>query len=249
MAKMSGATPSSAVRYAGRRTRELLSPLDWKFLLYASSALPFGRRDDPRLSELYRLKPYYKGTRLLAAFAVALVLLSLLLPFTVLYVGLDGFFKLLIAYIIFFVVASIAGTLLEVALDAIFAIQHEMKASLSEAVQAFMRFLNNNFGYMARYMLIKLSVDMFLVALVTVLFLPALLGTLAMLQSLIHALTSGAADPRGLMVTWIIAIAILLLAAVFATGLLSVPISAFYGYYTEDAVKAMRQLEDRHGGE
>jgi len=247
---MSDVSPSSAVRYAGRRTRELLfSPFDLKFFLYACTASPFGKKDDPRLLELKRLKPYYRGTRLLSAFAIALVLLSLLLPFSVIFVGMDGFFALLVAYIVLLVVVSIIGLFFEMILDAVFAISHDMNVPLPEAFRAFMRFTRANHGYAVRYMLIKLAADMFLVMLITTLFLPALLGAIAMLESLIRSVSAGATNVGALMTPWLIGITFLLLLAMFLSGLLSVPISAFYGYYTEDAARSMCRAETEHGGE
>jgi hypothetical protein len=241
MAKMSDISPSTAVRYAGKRIRELLfAPFDLKFILYVSSISPFGRKDDPRLLELKRLKPYYKGTRLLTALGVALVLLSLLLPFTVFFVGLSGFYVLLIAYIIMFIAVSVAGVFFEAVTDAVFAIEHETKATLPEAAREFFGHLKDDPGYVIRYMLIKLAADMFLMAVVMALYLPALLGAIVMLQSLTVAVTEGATNLGPMMTPWLFAIAFLLIMAVFLTGMLSVPISAFYGYYTEYAVKAMR---------
>lgn len=241
MAKMSDISPSTAVRYAGKRTRELLfEPFDLKFILYVSSISPFGRMDDPRLLELKRLKPYYKGTKLLTALAVVLVLLSLLLPFTVFFVGLSGFYVLLISYIIIIIVVSIAGVFFEAVMDAIFAIRHESKATLPEATRVFFRYLKDDPGYVIRYMLIKLAVDMFLMAAVMALYLPALLGAIVMLRSLTVALAEGTTNLGPMMTPWLIAIAFMLILAVFLTGMLSVPISSFYGYYTEYAVKAMR---------
>jgi hypothetical protein len=218
----------------------LFAPFDLKFILYVSSISPFGRKDDPRLLELKRLKTYYKGTRLLTALAVVLVLLSLLLPFTVLFVGLSGFYVLLISYFVLLIIVSIVGIFFEAAMDAIFAIKHEAKATLAEATRAFFTQLKEDPGYVIRYMLIKVAVDMFLMAVVMAIFLPALLGAIVMLRSLTVALTEGATNLGPMMTPWILAITAMLILAVFLTGMLSVPMSAFYGYYTEYAVKAMR---------
>ena len=239
---------SSAVRCAVKRTRELLfTPFDLRLLLYASSWLTASRGQGPKFQELRRLRPYYRGTRQLSNLAVLLVLLSLVLPFSVPFVGMDGFVELLILYIVLIIVVTIASILVESVVDAVFAIQFERKSSLKEATRIFIRYCRADSAFMIEYMIIKQVVDTVLMALVMALYLPAVLEGIAMLQSLVVSVSAGDRDVMGLAMPWLAAIAILLLLAILVTGLLSAPMAAFYGYYTEESVRAMGQLELKDG--
>lgn len=241
---------SSAVRRAVKRTHELLfTPFDLKFLIYASSWLTVSRGSGSRFQELRRLRPYYRGTRQLSILAVLLVLLSLVLPLSVPFVGIDGFAKLLILYVVLVIVVTIASILIESVMDAVFAFKHESGCSLAEAVRMFIRYYRADPAFMIEYMILKQVVDTVLMTLVMALYLPAMLVMIAMLQSLIVSVSAGERDVMGLALPWLAVIAILLLLAILVTGLLSAPMSAFYGYYTEESVRAMGQLEDQDGGE
>lgn len=238
---------SSAVRHAAQRTRELLfMPMDLKFLLYVSTWLTVSRGHGPKFDELRRLRPYYRGTRQLSNLAVLLVLLSLTLPFSVPFVGMRGFATLLLLYIVLIIVVTIASILVESVMDAVFAIEYESGCSLPEALRAFVRYYKVDSAFMIEYMVLKQVVDTVLMTLVMALYLPAALAMIAMLQSIVSAISSGETGIPGLMVPWLAAIAALLLLALLITALLSAPMSAFYGYYTEEAVRAMRQLEHGH---
>lgn len=240
---------SMAVRYAAKRTRELFTPLDIMFLIHSSSWLAARKARGPGFEELRRLRPYYRGTRQLSALAVFLVLLSLLLPMLVPIVGMDGFATLLILYVLLVVVVTIGSILIEGVTDAVFAIKFESQCSLREATRTFLGYFKVDASYMIEYMIIKQVVDTILMTLVMALYLPVALGVIAMLQSLIVAVSAGNRDVMGIAMPWLAVILAFLLLAVLATALLSAPMSAFYGYYTEVSVRAMRQLGDRHGGE
>jgi hypothetical protein len=233
---------SSAVRYAVKRTRALFTPLDAGFLIQSSSWLTARKTRGPGFDELRRLRPYYRGTRQLSAVAVFLVLLSLFLPMLVPLVGMDGFADALILYIILVLVVTIASILIESVTDAIFAIKFEAHCSLMEAIRTFIRYFRADASYMIEYMIIKQVVDTILMTLVMALYLPVALGTIGMLQSLIVSVSAGDRDVMGIAMPWLAAILVFLLLAILATALLSAPMSAFYGYYTEESVRAMRHL-------
>ncbi len=195
------------------------------------------------------MRPYYRGTRQLSNLAILLVLLSLVLPFSVPFVGMDGFVRLLILYLILIIVVTIASILIESVMDAVFAIQYERRCSLKEATGTFIQYCRTDTAFMIEYMIIKQVVDTVLMTLVMALYLPAMLVMIAMLQSLIVSITAGARDVMGLAMPWLAVIAILLLLAILVTGLLSAPMAAFYGYYSEESVRAMRHLELKDGRE
>lgn len=240
---------SSAVRYAVKRTRELFTPLDARFLIHSSSWMTARNAQGSRFDELRRLRPYYRGTRQLSAIAVFLVLLSLLLPLAVPFVGMDSFVNLLILYVLLILVVTIGSILIEGVTDAVFAIKFETRCSFVEATRTFFRYFKADTSYMIEYMIIKQVVDTILMTLVMALYLPVALGTILMLQSLIVAVSAGQRDVMNMAMPWIAAILVFLLLAVLATAILSAPMSAFYGYYTEESVRAMGHLEDQDGGE
>lgn len=238
---MSDSIASRAARYAVNRTKELLlEPVRLEFLAYASIISIFGNpHKNPRIGELRRLKPYYKGTRLLAFGGLLFVVLSFLLPFSVIYVGMDGFYKLLILYVILMIALSVAGILLEAVLDAIFAIGHENRVSFIKATGQFISYSVNRPAEAAKYMIVKVIVDMSAVTLIMVLFLPCLLGAVAVMSFTVNAVRSGNTDFRSIMLIGMGFVSLLAGLAIVATSMLSVPISAFYGYYTEGAVRDM----------
>jgi hypothetical protein len=240
---------STAVRYAVKRTRELFTPLDIRFLIHSSSWLAARKAQGPGFDELRRLRPYYRGTRQLSAIAVFLVLLSLLLPILVPFVGMDGFVTLLILYVLLIIAVTIASILIESVTDAVFAIKFESGCSLLEAIRTFLRYFRADASYMIEYMIIKQVVDTILMTLVMALYLPVALVAIAMLQSLIAAISAGQRDVMGVAMPWLVVILAFLVLAVLATALLSAPMSAFYGYYTEESVRAMGLLEGQTGGE
>ncbi len=218
--------------------------MDLKYLLFSSSWMTVRRSQDPRSHELRRLRPYYKGTRQLSGVAVFMVLLSLLLPLTVPFVRMEGFVNLLILYIILIIVVVIGSILIESVTDAIYAIQFERRCSLKEAIAAFIRYYKADTAYMIEYMIIKQVVDTVLMTLVMALYIPAALEAIVMMQSLIIAVTAGERDVAGLATPWLVAITISLILAMLVTSLLSAPMAAFYGYYTEESVRIMRHLDN-----
>jgi hypothetical protein len=240
---------STAVRYAVKQTRALFSPLDIIFLINSSAWLTARKAKGPGYDELRRLRPYYRGTRQLSAIAVFLVLLSLLLPLLVPFVGMDAFFTLLVLYVLLIIVVTIASILIESVTDAVYAIKFESRCTLRQAARTFLGYFKIDASYMIEYMIIKQVVDTVLMTLVMALYLPVALVAIAMLQSLIVAVSAGNRDVMGIAMPWLAVILAFLVLAMLVTALLSAPMSAFYGYYTEASVRAMRQLEGRDGGE
>lgn len=233
-------TAADSLRYAGQMTRQLLLPFSLKKWLGAYLGLSgFGRKSDPMVMELRRLRDYYRGTSLLARVALLAVVLGFFLPFTVVFVGMGGFYVFLIAYIVVLLLLSLAGIVLEVALDAIFALRHEGKSTFGKAAGDFVSQLGRRTGLVGGYMLIKLVIDMFLVTAVMAMFMPALIGAMAVMLYVINGVQAGL-DVRGDATYGLVIVLILALLGFLATVLITIFASAFYGYYTEHAVKLMR---------
>ena len=82
---------------------------------------------DPVIVEMRRIRPYYRGTRLLTTAGFPVIAAAFVLPLSVLFVEPETFTLILIVYAITFVTASIAGMIIQSAIDAVFALQHERK--------------------------------------------------------------------------------------------------------------------------
>ncbi|WP_424359270.1 hypothetical protein [Methanocella sp. MCL-LM] len=238
---MPESTAADSLRYAGKMTRQLLLPFSLKKWLGAYLGLSGlrGNKADPLTIELRRLQNYYRGTSLLAKAALLFVVLGFFLPFTVVFAGLEGFFVLLAAYIIAMLLLSLAGIVLEVALDPIFALRYEENVSFGNASGKFISLLQRRTGLVGGYMLIKLIVDMFLVTAVLAMFMPALISAMAIMLYVIDAVQAGI-DVRSTATWGLGAVLVLGLLGFIATILITVIASAFYGYYTEHAVRLMR---------
>ena len=233
-------TAADSLKYAGLKTRQLLLPFSLKKWLGSYLKLSgIGGKDDAVSAEMRRLRVYYRGTSLLAKAALLFVVLGFFLPFTVVFVGMEGFFVLLIAYIGLMVLLSVIGLVLEVALDAVFAMQHEGKTSFRQASRDLISFLMHRTGLVGGYMLIKLVIDMFLMTAVMAMFIPAMIGAMALMLYVIDAVQAGV-DVRSVATYGLIIVLVLGLLGFLATILISVVASAFYGYYTEHAVRLMR---------
>jgi hypothetical protein len=134
---------------------------------------------------------------------------------------------------------SVAGMFLEVSLDAIFALRHETGSTLSDAVRTFARFTANRPGEALRYMGAKLLVDTGAMTLAMLFYLPCMFALIWLLSSVVHALEAGVTvGPMAFV--GLALVAVLAIGAGIASMLMSVPLSAFYGYYTEEAVRRIR---------
>ncbi len=230
---------SAAIKYGSLRTRKLLfEPFDWKFFL--RSSLPIGSKD-PRSIELRRLMPYYKGTRALAMLAVLMFVPPFILPFTVTIIGFDGVLYLLFIYIILFFAVNVAGLFVEVSLDPILALKYEKKASFLNALRIFYRYSRKNPGEAVKFMGAKLIVDSLLMTAVMLFYMPALFALVWLLSSIVHALTAGDTNIAVLAGLGFLAVIVLTLAAVLASIFITVPASAFYGYYTEETIRHLSE--------
>ncbi len=233
-------TAADSLKYAGLKTRQLLLPFSLKKWLGSYLKLSgMGGKDDAVSAEMRRLRVYYRGTSLLAKAALLFVVLGFFLPFTVVFVGMEGFFVILIAYIGLMILVSLVGLVLEVALDAIFSLQHEGKSSFRKSSGDFITLLMHRTGLVGGYMLIKLVIDMFLMTAVMAMFIPALVGAMAVMLYVIDAVPAGV-DVRSVATYGLIFVLVLGLLGFLATIFISVFASAFYGYYTEHAVRLMR---------
>ncbi|HTY90456.1 MAG TPA: hypothetical protein VMC84_04700 [Methanocella sp.] len=230
---------SASVRYGSMRTRELLfRPVDLAFWIKSALHLSAG---DPRQAEIARLKPYYRGTRLLAAAALVLILPALIIPFMELFFGLSGAIIALVVYCILVLLLGFAGLFLEASLDAIFGIAHEAGYGFTRAAREFIGFVRGHPGEAVGYMGGKLLVDMGAMTAVSLFFLPALAAMILVLSSVLHTLEAGMAVTRMTALGGLGLVVLLSVAAVLATMLILVPLSAFYGYYTEEAVRRIRK--------
>jgi hypothetical protein len=89
-------------------------------------------------------------------------------------------------------------------------------------------------------MLIKLIIDMLLVTAVMAMFMPALMGAMAVMLYVINGVQAGL-DVRSDAMYGLLIVLVLALLGFLATLLITIVASAFYGYYTEHAVKQMRE--------
>lgn len=235
------ASASEAVRQAGIKTSALLFPFSIKrwLSIYLGQFTRAGR-NDPAVAELLRLSPYYHGTTLLSYSVIFLIVIGFTLPFSVIYVGLEGFLGLLIVYMLLLIVLSIAGIGLEVVLDAIFAIRHEEHLSFFSATRRFIALARKKTSLAIGYMAVKLIADMTLMTAVLVVFTPALLGAMAVMVYIIQAIRAGTDVQAGASIGLVIIGLLTMLG--FAGGILiTLTGTAFYGYYTETAVRMLRE--------
>lgn len=232
---------SASIKYGRDRTRELLfRPLDFKSWSRAILGLSSGRLQ----AEMARLRPYYRGTRLLATLGVLMALPAFLIPLTTPLIGSGGALVLVVLYLVLVLGLCFVSLFLEVCLDAVYAIGHERACGFSEALKAFVNFTREDPGNAAGYMGAKLLVDMGAMMIVSLFFLPALFALVLILSSVLHALQAGQAVSSSATYTGLALVMVLCVAAVIATGLISLPLSAFYGYYTEEAVRRMSLSRD-----
>jgi hypothetical protein len=229
---------SAAIKYGSRRTRELLfEPFDTGFMI--RSWLRMGT-NDPRTLELKRLRPYYRGTRALAWLGVLMFIPPFIIPFTMPFIGFSGIMYLLIAYIAVFIAVNVIGLFVEVGMDAILALEHERGTSFYDGTRTFLKFTMASPGQAIRYMGAKLIVDTLLLSFTMLLYMPAMFALIWVLSNLVHALTIHAPSAGIIAILGFLVVVVLALAAAFISMLISVPASAFYGYYTEEAVKRIR---------
>jgi hypothetical protein len=194
---------------------------------------------DPLIIELRRIRPYYRGTRLLTAAGFLLIATAFVLPFSVLLVDPGTFTLILMVYAVTFVTASIVGMVIQSGMDAVFAIQHERNLTFRQAVQAYRSLMRSRGDLTIGYMSIKLAVDFTLSTLALSFYLPALLVAMYLMIYVTNAIVShvemGSTPYVGLLV-----VALLALLGFVATLLLTLPATVFYGYYTEEAVRMMQ---------
>ncbi|MCD1296001.1 hypothetical protein CUJ83_13440 [Methanocella sp. CWC-04] len=241
---MSDSMASRAVKNTSKSIKELLfSPFDIIFLLraYFVTSLRL-KSDDGRILEMQRLKPFYRGTRLLTGMGLILIAAAFLLPFSVIFVGMDGFWKLLIAYMAVFFIFSIAGIVLEAALDAVFALMYVHKFSFTTAVSKFINYTRSNPGDSVKYMGVKLLLDISFMTVILGLFMPMMIEAIIVMLKITAEVQAGTADVGSIAFSGLAIVTILGALAFLSSMILSVPISAFYGYYTENAVKDMMPI-------
>jgi hypothetical protein len=226
---------------AWQRMRRLLFPFrPRRWLAVYITQIARSDSTDPLIVELRRLRPYYRGTRLLTATGVLLIVAAFILPFCVLLVEPGTFTLILIAYAITFVTASIVGMIIQSGLDAVFAIQHERKLTFRQALLAYRSMVRSRGDLTVGYMSIKLAVDFSLSTLALSFYLPALLVAMYLMiyvtNSILGYTEMGLTPYIGL-----IAVIMLAFLGFVATLLLTLPATAFYGYYTEEAMKVMQE--------
>ncbi len=238
-----------AAKTAFARMRRLLFPFRigrW-LSVYIGQLIGYNSTD-PIAAELRRIRPYYRGTRLLTASGLGLILLAFVIPFTVLFVSMEVFGIILIAYAVTFVLASLLGMAVQSAMDAVFALQHERKLTFREALRLYRSLMRSRGDLTIGYMAVKMAIDFSLSTLALALFLPALF----MAMYLMVYVMDGVNDGIDLGSTPYIGLAMVVMLAVLgfiATLLIALPATVFYGYYTEEAVKMMHEEEAPEVGE
>ena len=185
-------------------------------------------------------RPYYRGTRLLTAAGFALILLAFILPFSVLFVSIDVFGLILLAYAVTFVLASLLGMAVQSAMDAIFTLQHERHLTFREALRVYRSLLRSRGDLTLGYMAIKMAVDFSLSTLALLFFLPALLMAMYLMVYVMNAVRDGV-DVGSAPYVGLLLVVLLAVLGFVATLLIALPATAFYGYYTEEAVGMMRE--------
>jgi hypothetical protein len=158
----------------------------------------------------------------------------------VLFVSVEVFAVILLVYAVTFVLASLLGMAIQSGTDAIFAIQHERRLTFRQAFREYRAILRSRGDLALGYMALKLAVDFSLSTLALLLFLPMLLYAMYLMAFVAGAVQDrvdlGSAPYVGLAL-----VALLGLLGLIATLLVALPATAFYGYYTEEAVKMMRE--------
>lgn len=233
-----------AAKNAWGRMRHLLFPFrPRRWLAVYVAQITGSYSTDPLIVELQRIRPYYSGTRLLTAAGFLLIATAFVLPFSVLMVDPDTFTLILIAYAITFVTASIVGMVIQSGMDAVFAIRHERKLTFRQALQAYLSLMRSRGDLTIGYMSIKLAVDFSLSTLALSFYLPALLMAMYLMiyvtNSIVGHVETGSTPYIGL-----VAVAVLAFLGFVATLLLTLPATAFYGYYTEEAVRMMQEATE-----
>jgi hypothetical protein len=232
-----------AAKNAWLRTRRLLfpfSPGGW-LSIYVGQLIRYGS-SDPAVVELRRIRPYYRGTRLMTAAGFALILLAFILPFSVLFVSIDVFGLILIAYAVTFVLASLLGMAVQSAMDAVFALQHERRLTFREALCTYRSLLRSHGDLTLGYMAVKMAVDFLLSTLALLFFLPALLMAMYLMVYVMNGVRDGV-DLGSTPYMGLLMVVLLAFLGFVATLLMALPSTAFYGYYTEEAVRMMREAD------
>jgi hypothetical protein len=231
-----------AAKNAWLRTRKLLFPFrQGRWLSACLGQIVWRSSADPTVTELRRLRPYYRGTRLLTAAGFVLILLSFLLPFSVLFVSFEVFGIILVAYAVIFILASLLGMGVQSAMDAVFALQHEHRMTFSEAVSTYRSLMRSHGDLTLGYMAVKMAVDFSLSTLALLFFLPALLMALYLMVYVVNGVPEGV-DLGSTPYLGLVLVVLLAILGFVATLLITLPATAFYGYYTEEAVKMMQEV-------
>ena len=197
-------------------------------------------RSDPIFAELQRIRPYYRGTRLLTAFGFIFIALAFVLPFSVLFVSVEGFAIILFIYAVTFVLASLLGMAIQSGTDAIFAIQHERRLTFRQAFREYRAVMRSRGDLALGYMALKMAVDFSLSTLALLFFLPMLLYAMY-LMAFVASAVQDHIDLGSTPYVGLVLVALLGLLGFVATLLVALPATAFYGYYTEEAVKMMQE--------
>ena len=230
-----------AAKNAWLRTRRLLFPFRpgrW-LSLYVSQIIRHNS-SDPAAVELRRIRPYYRGTRLLTVAGLGLIVLAFILPFSVLFVSIAVFSLILVIYAVVFLLASLLGMAVQSAMDAVFALQHERRLTFGGAVSAYRYLMRSRGDLTLGYMAIKMAVDFLLSTLGLLFFLPALLMAMHLMIYVMDGVKNGI-DLGSTPYMGLVLVALLAFLGFVATLLLVLPATAFYGYYTEEAVKMMQE--------
>ncbi|OPY25655.1 MAG: hypothetical protein A4E28_03030 [Methanocella sp. PtaU1.Bin125] len=245
-----------AAKNAWQRMRRLLFPFrPGRWLAVYGSQAGKSAGQDPLIAELRRIRPYYRGTRLVTAAGLLLIAAAFVLPFSVIFVGMETFMLLLLAYVVVLIAVSIAGMAAQSGLDAVFAIRHERKTAFRKALKVYLSLLRTRSDLTLGYMSIKLAVDFLVSTLAIAFFLPALLAAMYVMITVTNAVLDRI-DPGPMPYVGLIVVVLLAFLGFVATLLLTLPATAFYGYYTEEAVRMMQEApceaihppeESRHG--
>ncbi|MGA9138716.1 MAG: hypothetical protein WBZ29_00725 [Methanocella sp.] len=233
-----------AAKNAWQHMRRLLFPFrPRRWLAVYRAQITKSPSVDPVIVEMRRIRPYYRGTRLLTGAGFLLIAAAFVLPLFVLFVEPETFTLILIAYAITFVTASIAGMIIQSGMDAIFALQHERKLTFRQALRAYQSLMRSRGDLTIGYMSIKLAVDFSLSTLALAFYLPAVLVAMYLMiyitDSILGHVEMGSTPYVGLLV-----VALLAFLGFVATLLLTLPATAFYGYYTEEAVRMMQEATE-----
>jgi hypothetical protein len=139
-----------------------------------------------------------------------------------------------------FVLASLLGMAVQSGMDAVFALQHERGLTFGKALRIYLGLLRSRGDLTLGYMAVKLAVDFSLSTLALLFFLPALLMAMYLMVYVANGVVDGA-DLGSTPYVGLALVALLALLGFGATLLIALPATAFYGYYTEEAVKMMQE--------